>query len=113
MPVGNSRFSGVNYVPGQRFNLITTKLRLDGWIPGGNTEALWFKRPSTETCWRAPREPRRLVHYVLECSISHFFKEIIKIRFRRHKRASRADDPAWLTNERGDKHKDGKQNPPM
>jgi hypothetical protein len=29
-------------------------------------------------------------------------KEIIKIRLRRHKRASRADDPAWLTNERGD-----------
>jgi hypothetical protein len=29
-------------------------------------------------------------------------KAIIKIRLRRHKRASRADDPAWLTNERGD-----------
>jgi hypothetical protein len=29
-------------------------------------------------------------------------KEIIKIRLRRHERASRADDPAWLTNERGD-----------
>jgi hypothetical protein len=29
-------------------------------------------------------------------------KEIIKIRLRRHERAYRADDPAWLTNERGD-----------
>jgi hypothetical protein len=26
----------------------------------------------------------------------------IEIRLRRHKRASRADNPAWLTNERGD-----------
>jgi hypothetical protein len=37
---------------------------------------------------------------------------MIKIRLRRHERASRADDPAWLTNERGVQHKDGKQNPP-
>jgi hypothetical protein len=39
-------------------------------------------------------------------------KEIIKIRLR-HEHASRADDPAWLTNERVDQHKDGKQNPPI
>jgi hypothetical protein len=30
--------------------------------------------------------------------------EIIKIR---HEKVSRADDPAWLTNKRGDYHKDG------
>jgi hypothetical protein len=49
MPVGNCRFLGVNYGPGQRFNLFsTTKLQLDGWIPGGDTEALWFTRPKTD-----------------------------------------------------------------
>jgi hypothetical protein len=35
-------------VPGQRFNLFsTTTLQLDGWIPGVDTEALWFTRPNT------------------------------------------------------------------
>jgi hypothetical protein len=46
MPVGNCRFSEVIYVPRQRFNLFsTTKLQLDGWIPGGDTEDLWYTRP--------------------------------------------------------------------
>jgi hypothetical protein len=26
----------------------TTKLLLAGWVPGGNTEALWFSRPNAE-----------------------------------------------------------------
>jgi hypothetical protein len=39
--VGPCRLQGVKYVRGQRFNLFsTTKLQLDGWIPGGNTKAL-------------------------------------------------------------------------
>jgi hypothetical protein len=47
--IGDCRLSGVNYVEGQPFNLFsTTKLLLAGWVPGGNTEALWFSRPDAE-----------------------------------------------------------------
>jgi hypothetical protein len=47
--VGPCRLQGVNYVRGQRFNLFSiTKLQLDGWIPGGNTQALWFSHPETD-----------------------------------------------------------------
>jgi hypothetical protein len=46
---GICRLTGVNYVRGQRFNLFsTTKLQLDGWIPGGNTQALRFSHPETD-----------------------------------------------------------------
>jgi hypothetical protein len=59
--VGPCRLQGVNYVRGRRFNLFsTTKLQLDGWIPGGNTQTLRRKllRISALTktdvvCWRA------------------------------------------------------------
>lgn len=35
----------VNYVKGQKFNLISeTKLQLDGWIPGGNKTSRWMTK---------------------------------------------------------------------
>jgi hypothetical protein len=46
--VGDCRLTGVNYVKGQRFNLFsTTKLQIDGWVPRGNTKALWFTHSGT------------------------------------------------------------------
>jgi hypothetical protein len=47
--LGSCRMTGVNCVHGQRFNLFsTTKLQLDGWIPGGNKEALWLSHPDSD-----------------------------------------------------------------
>jgi hypothetical protein len=49
MEVERCRLSGVNYVQGQCFNLFsTTKLQMDGWIPGGNSEALWFTKMDSD-----------------------------------------------------------------
>jgi hypothetical protein len=44
----NAVVEDVNIVPEQQFNLFsTTKLIKAGWIPGGNTEVLWFTKNGT------------------------------------------------------------------